>query len=252
MSLWFLAPIAALAAGCLALAPLGVQVLQRGVVFIDLAVAQAAAAAAIWADVLWHDPGHAAEGVATQVLAVLGELACTGVVMIFARRRPAQREALIGLIYVSCACLAVLGARHSLHGHERLTELLAADVLWAGWSQVGVLAAAAALLWLLLALRVRLSRDAVFYPLFALAASLAVPVLGLFVVFACLIAPALWVRTGLGLPRAALLAVLAAIAGLGVSWMADLPSGATVAIALSLYRAASAVPGGPDSVSHHG
>ena len=40
--LWFLAPAAALALGLLALAPLGEQVLRRGVVFIDLAVAQRA------------------------------------------------------------------------------------------------------------------------------------------------------------------------------------------------------------------
>ena len=252
MSFWFLAPLAALALGCVALAPLGVQVLQRGVVFIDLAVAQAAAAAAIWAGVLLHDHAASAQGPATQMLATFGAMACTVLVMMFARRRPAQREALIGLVYVTGACLAVLGARQSVHGQERLSELLAADVLWAGWPQVWLLAGAAAFVWLLLGLRVKLSRDAVFYPLFALAASLAVPVLGLFVVFACLIAPALWVRAGLPLSLAMLFGVLAAATGLAASWFADLPSGASVAIALSLYGAASAVPGGPDSVSHHG
>jgi len=45
---WFLTPMVALLLGLLALAPLGTQVLARGVVFIDLAVAQAAAAAALW------------------------------------------------------------------------------------------------------------------------------------------------------------------------------------------------------------
>ena len=44
--LWYLTPMAALLLGLLALVPLGTQVLARGVVFIDLAVAQAAAAAA--------------------------------------------------------------------------------------------------------------------------------------------------------------------------------------------------------------
>ena len=48
MDTWFLAPALALLAGLAALAPLGVQVLARGVVFIDLAVAQAAAAAGLF------------------------------------------------------------------------------------------------------------------------------------------------------------------------------------------------------------
>ena len=48
MSSWLLVPALALIAGVVALTPLGSQVLKRGVVFIDLAVAQAAAAAVIW------------------------------------------------------------------------------------------------------------------------------------------------------------------------------------------------------------
>ena len=46
---WFWSPVLALLLGVIALAPLGEQVLARGVVFIDLAVAQAAAAAALTA-----------------------------------------------------------------------------------------------------------------------------------------------------------------------------------------------------------
>ncbi|MFO0124956.1 MAG: hypothetical protein ACK52R_02105, partial [Betaproteobacteria bacterium] len=53
---WFLVPVAALMLGVLALAPLGAQVLARGVVFIDLAVAQAAAAAALWVGALVDHP----------------------------------------------------------------------------------------------------------------------------------------------------------------------------------------------------
>ena len=65
---WFLAPALALCFGVLALAPLGAQVLSRGVVFIDLAVAQAAAAAALWAGAwidhpsIWETQGIAAAG----------------------------------------------------------------------------------------------------------------------------------------------------------------------------------------------
>jgi zinc/manganese transport system permease protein len=90
-------------------------------------------------------------------------------------------------------------------------------------------------------LRGRLARDAVFYPLFALAASVAVPVLGLFLVFALLIAPALWQQAGLSTARALLLAAAAGGAGLALSWWLDAPSGACVTAALALLGLAAAL-----------
>ncbi len=223
---WFLAPAAAVALGVLALAPLGAQVLARGVVFIDLAVAQAAAAAALWAGALIDHPSL----LQAQSAAAAGALACAAAVALLARRRPAQREALIGLLYVLGACAALLGARLDPHGRERLAELLAADLLWAGWAEVGLLATCAGAVWFA---RHALPRDAVFYPVFALAASLVVPVLGLFVVFAALIAPALWQRAGWRPAPAALAGMTASALGLALSWLLDAPSGACVAVALA-------------------
>lgn len=234
---WFLLPMAALLLGVLALAPLGAQVLARGVVFIDLAVAQAAAAAALWATSFVDHP----DWLTTQAFAVAGALACAGAVALLSRRRPEQREALIGLLYVLGASVALLGARQDPHGRERMSELLAADVLWAQWPQVAVLAAAAALV---LVVSRRLARDGVFFPLFAVVASLAVPVLGLFLVFAALIAPALWQRAGASGLLAWAGAVAACAAGLAASWGFDAPSGACVALALSAYGASSVLYSG--------
>ena len=150
---------------------------------------------------------------------------------------PGQREALIGLLYVAGASVALLGARQDPHGRERLAELLAADVLWARGPQVAVLAGCAAVVALLAS---RLSRDLIFYPVFAVVASLTVPVLGLFLVFAALIAPALWQRAGLSPAAARAGGVAACAAGVAASWAFDAPSGACVALALAAYGAASA------------
>lgn len=230
--LWFLTPAAALLAGLLALAPLGAQVLRRGVVFIDLAVAQAAAAAALAIAAVVDHPGW----LASQGAALAGALLAAAWVAWLARRAPGQREALIGLVYVAAACAALLTARSDPHGRERLAQLLAADVLWAGWPQAALLAGCA----LGVALLQRwLARDACFFPLFALVASLAVPVLGLFVVFALLIAPALWWKQG---AKVALLgAALSLGLGLVASWALDLPSGACVALALSGFGCVAAL-----------
>lgn len=226
---WIAAPALALLAACLLLVPLGAQVLARGVVFIDLAVAQVAAAGALAVGIAWD---HAPPGAAA-ALSAAAALLGGGLVWWLARRWPAQREALIGLVYVAGASASVIGAAFDPHGREQLTALLAADVLWVRWSSTALLAAGAIVV-LVLAGRDgrRLGRDALFYPVFALALSIAVPALGLYVVFALLIAPALWTRRGQGLLNAIALAAAACLAGLGISWGMDWPSGASVALFL--------------------
>lgn len=228
---WFLWPCAALVLGVLALAPLGAQVLHRGVVFIDLAVAQAAAASALWVGAVLDHPA----GWITQALAAAGALLCAVVVAAVARRCAEQREALIGLLYVLGASLALLGARLDVHGREHLAELLAADLLWAGPQQAALVGGCA----LLVALASKaLRHDLVFYAAFAVVASVAVPVLGLFVVFAALISPALWWR--LRGPWTGLLGgATAGGCGLAASWVFDGPSGACVAVALALFGMSS-------------
>lgn len=235
---WFVAPLAALAAGCALLAPLGHRVLERGIVFIDLAVAQAAAAASLWTGA-WLG-GHL--GRWAWAPSAAGALAGSMLVASLVRRWPPYREALIGLVYAAGASLAVLGARLDPHGGERLAQMLAADVLWADATQALVLAVTAAAV---LALKWRLPRaaagDALFYPVFALAVSIAVPVLGLVLVFACLIAPALWVCAGWTWSVVLAAAVAVAAAGIALSWVLDWPSGACVAAGLTIWGLGSAI-----------
>lgn len=229
---WFVPPVAALVLSLFALAPLGAQVLRRGVVFIDLALAQSAAAAALWTGSVVDHPSVWT----TQAAATLGAMACVAAVATVSRRRPQDREALIGLLYALTAGAALLGATRDPHGNERLTQLLAADVLWAGWTQVAVMAGCA--VWVAAIAR-QLSRDAWFYPTFAVVASLAVPRLGLFVVFSLLIAPGLWQRARGGWRTALTGSAIAVAIGLLASWMLDQSSGACVAVALSVFGLSS-------------
>lgn len=240
MQAWLALPMLALLAGLLALTPLGSQVLRRGVVFIDLAVAQAAAAAVIGVhfvldlESLWLDQLAASAG------ALLFSLAIAGIT----RRWAQQREALIGLLYVIGACLAMLGASAHSHGKEKLMQLLAADVLWVNTPSVLALALCAALMTLLRQTR-WLEGDAVFYGLFAVVTSLAVPALGLFLVFSFLMVPALWIEKGLAHRTAVLAAWAATLVGLLLSWLLDTPSGPSIALTLTLWGMASLLVPGP-------
>jgi zinc/manganese transport system permease protein len=231
---WLALPMVALLAGLLALTPLGCQVLRRGVVFIDLAVAQAATAAVIWIhwgvelESFWWDQLAASAGALGVSLAIAG----------MTRRWPSQREALIGLLYVATACSAILGASSHPHGKEKLMQLLAADVLWVNTSSVLALVLCAAVITLLRQTR-SFEQDTVFYVSFALATSLAVPAMGLFLVFSCLIAPALWIERGHGHWTVCLSAWAVALVGLLLSWLMDTPSGPSIGLTLTLWGMAS-------------
>lgn len=227
--LWLAPPSLALIAACVALVPLGAQVLARGVVFIDLAVAQIAACGALAAAIFIDHPARWIVGSASALAALLGSAIVWGL----ARAWPTQREALIGLVYVCGASLAVVGASLEPHGQERLTELLAADVLWVPWSSVIQLTFVAAIVASVArGARPWLARDPVFYGVFAIALSVAVSSLGLYLVFAMLIGPALWTRRAMALHAALGWAFLACALGVGLSWAFDWPSGACVALAL--------------------
>jgi zinc/manganese transport system permease protein len=228
---WLLAPVCALVLASITLVPLGREVLHRGVVFVDLALAQGAACGALLSAVWWDHPAWWK----VQASASLAALLLAGLVAWVVQRWPAQREALIGLLYVAGANLALWGASWEPHGRERLHQLLSADVLWAPWSAIVWFSLCAVPAWLL-ALRWRhtLANNAVFYPLFAVVLSAAVPLLGLYLVFALLIAPALWTFKGHNMVAAISLAVGACLLGLTVSWTWDAPSGACVALATAL------------------
>lgn len=237
MDAWYLFPTLALIAGVIALAPLGVQVLQRGVVFIDLAVAQAAAATVIWLDV-WL---HLENPLTDQIVGTMGALGVTACVVWVTKRWATQREALIGLLYVVSATMSLLGASLNPHGKEKLLALLAADVLWADAMQaITLLICALAVLLLQHLKHNALSKEWLFYACFAVVASFAVSTLGLFLVFTCLISPALWMARGISQTLAIVCCSLAGVLGLTASWAMDAPSGPMLALCITIFGLASA------------
>ena len=224
------------AVGLLVLAthvPLGRRVLARGIIFLDLAVAQIAVLGVVAA----HALDLAAEGWPTQLAAAAAALAGAALLAECERRWPEIQEALIGSSFVVSASLAVLMLAHDPHGGEHLASLLAGQILWATPEQAMPLAGLTVLLGAFLAWRGdRLGRLG-FYLAFALAITASVQLVGVYLVFASLILPALAVR---GLPpRAALaagwgLGALAYAAGLAVSAWGDWPAGPAIVVALAL------------------
>jgi zinc/manganese transport system permease protein len=229
----------ALAAGLLVTlthVPLGVQVLQRGIVFIDLAVAQIAGLGVVFADWLGFEPRGAGVQFAALAAALAGALALNWT----EKRWPEVQEAVIGVSFIFAANVALLLLAANPHGAEHMKDLLLGQILWVDWARlVPVALFSAALLGVWLALQARIGRVG-FYVLFACAVTLSVQLVGLYLVFATLIVPALATRffeRG-RLATCYALGALGYATGLALSLASDLPPGPLIVCAMTLFGAA--------------
>ncbi|HWK84431.1 MAG TPA: metal ABC transporter permease [Caldimonas sp.] len=221
----------ALIAGLLVLAthvPLGMQVLDRGIVFIDLAIAQIAGLGVIAADTFGLPEG----GVAVQASAVSAALLGAWLLTWTERRAGQQQEALIGVMFILAACGGILLLSSNPHGGEHLKDLLVGQILWVNTTQLLWLGGLSALLLAALWLGgvERLGRFG-FYGAFALAVTASVQLVGVYLVFSSLIIPALATRAQRGRRRLGVAYALGALGyalGLALSALFDLPSGAVI------------------------
>ena len=213
--------------------PLGTQVLARGIVFIDLAIAQIAGCGVLVADQF----GFEAEGIAVQIAALAAALGGALLLTWTERIWPDVQEAIIGVVFVLAATGGALLLASNVHGSEHLRDLLVGQILWVqparlGWAAVvyaGILA-----LWF--GWRRHLGR-AGFYALFACAVTISVQLVGVYLVFATLIVPPLATRAmapGRRMVAAWMLGAVGYAVGLGVSTALDLPSGPAIVWALAV------------------
>jgi len=224
----------ALAAGLLVTAthaPLGMQVLARGIVFIDLAVAQIAGLGVVLADWLGYEPHGAAVQAAALVAALAGALLLDWT----ERRWPEVQEAVIGVSFIVAANAAILLLAANPRGAEHLKDLLVGQILWVSpASLLWVALVYAGILAAWFGLGRRLGRTG-FYLLFACAVTLSVQLVGLYLVFTTLIVPALAARNFARGRLAACYALgaLGYAAGLGLSLLQDLPAGPLIVCAMT-------------------
>jgi zinc/manganese transport system permease protein len=226
----------ALLAGLLVTAthvPLGMQVLKRGIVFIDLAVAQIAGLGVIIADRLGFEP----QGAAVQVAALGAALGGALLLNWTDKRWPEVQEAVIGVSFIVAANAAILLLATNPHGAENLKDLLVGQILWADPARLALVALVyAAILGLWFGLGERLGRVG-FYLLFACAVTASVQLVGVYLVFTTLIVPALATRR-LARWRLAwcyLLGGLGYGAGLAISLVSDLPPGPLIVCAMTAF-----------------
>jgi zinc/manganese transport system permease protein len=261
-ALVFLAPAFAM---CLLIASLhvylGMHILAREIIFVDLSLAQLAALGATFAGV-WE----AEEGGLAVHLGALAFTAFGAAIFALARhaRRHVSQEAIVGIVFAVGSALTLLVLSQLPHGDEHATEIMVGSLLVTGWERVGRTLAAYVVLG---ALQVALARrfiqlswrpeeaerdspravwwDLLFYLLFGIVIAISVQVAGVLLVFSFLIVPAVisaffWSGMRARLCAGWAVCTVASVAGLTASWVWDLPTGAAIVAAFGLLLALAA------------
>ena len=237
---WFiLGP--ALFAGFLVLSthvPLGQEVLKRGIIFIDLAIAQIAGLGVLaagvmgWEEHLW----------AVQISAVTAALLASAGLSWTEKRWPESQEPLIGILFVLAATGSILLLAGNPHGAQHMKDLLVGQILWSTWtSLVYMTLLYAVLLTVWFKWHEQIGQKG-FYVIFAFAVTASVQFVGVYLVFASLIIPALATQRLHGRRRLVtgyFLGGLAYIAGIVISALFDLPTGAVIVWTMAMLAIAA-------------
>jgi zinc/manganese transport system permease protein len=220
----------ALVAGLVVLSthvPLGQEVLNRGIIFIDLAIAQVAGLGVIAAHAMDWDPN----GLEVELAAVSAALLAALGLHWTEKRWPKIQEPLIGVLFILAATGGILLLAGNPHGSEHLKELLVGQILWTTWSSiwpVAVLYALVLVAWYVLR---RHFGDLTFYLAFAVVVTASVQIVGIYLVFASLIIPALattGIRRGNRLFAGYFVGAVSYFIGILMSFLLDLPTGAVI------------------------
>lgn len=262
--LFLAAPFAASAVLAAILGYLGLHVLLRKVIFVDLALAQIAAMGTVVALIFGHEPGSAASFGYSLGAAWAGAAIFAWTRM---RRERVPHEAVIGITYVIASAATILLADRAPEGAEHIKELLAGSILWVTWPVVlKDLAAAVGVALFHLAFRRRFLAiseaperafeagwnvrwwDFLFYASFGLVITVAVEVAGVLMVFAYLVAPAIVAlsvsdRWAVRIPLSFAVGVVASALGLLASYRWDLPSGPAIVCVLGAFLVILAAAG---------
>ena len=202
-------------------APLGIEVLKRGIIFIDLAVAQIAGLGLLVSNLyLSHNLAWL-----SQIVALTFAIIAAFFFKMIENRIKSQQEAIIGVSFVLAASLAILLLADHPTGGEEIRHLLSGQMLFITWSDVFLHLPIYILILVLWFLPINLNGIG-FYILFSLAITSSVQLVGVYVVFASLILPAL---TALKKTRpykiAWLSGLISVLLGILCSVIFDLPAG---------------------------
>ena len=209
-------------------AVLGIEVLKRGIIFMDLAVAQIAGLGLVVANTYLHEPA----GWVVQSMALAAALLAGLFFRWIENKIPEQQEAIIGSSFVLAASISLMSLADHPHGGEEVQHLLSGQILYVTWQNVLIHSPVYAAILLLWFTTPRVRENLWFYLLFATAITSSVQLVGVYVVFASLILPALAAaRIARTYVAAWVCGIASVTSGIVISTSLDLPAGPFIVVA---------------------
>lgn len=252
-----LAPFAACMVLVALFSYLGIHIIAREVIFVDLALAQMAALGSTCA-VLFHITPDSPLGYVLSLAFTTLAAFIFAITHVERERQRVPQEAIIGITFVVASAAAILVSARTQQGHEAVEQMLVGGVLWVTWPKVLqlllVFSGVGIFHWFLrkrfftISLQERFAEqqgwriqwwDFLFYASFGVAVTVAVPIAGVLLVFTFLVVPAviafLFTRT----PRVLVAiswggAAVACAIGLAGSYQFDLPTGPLIVCVFGL------------------
>ena len=202
-------------------APLGIEVLKRGIIFIDLAVAQIAGLGLLIANVYFINFSPWL----SQIIALIFAMSAAFFFKIVENKIKSQQEAIIGVSFILAASLSILILSDHPTGGEEIRHLLSGQMLFITWQDVLLHLPIYILILVLWFLPINLNGIG-FYILFSLAITSSVQLVGVYVVFASLILPALTAVKAVNPYKVAWISgLISVVLGILLSIIFDLPAG---------------------------
>ncbi|KAB2637736.1 MAG: metal ABC transporter permease [Verrucomicrobia bacterium] len=228
---------------------LGLHVVRRGIIFIDIAMAQMASLGVCFAVMKHMDPDSP-----MTFWISLGFTLLAAALFAFTGKRNGEvpQEAIIGIAYVVAAAASVILLSYSTEGDEQIKNMLIGNILLVTKEEIfrtlGLFVGVGLFHWFLRkpflmlsfapaqaaasGMRVKLW-DFLFYATFGLVVTSFVQIVGVLLVFTYLIVPAVCGiltarRFGARLAIGIVLSLIGGVTGLILSFYEDLPSGAAI------------------------
>jgi zinc/manganese transport system permease protein len=182
------------------------------------------------------------DGIEVQIAAVTAALIAAVGLNWTEKRWPKMQEPLIGILFILAATGGILLLAGNPHGSEHLKELLVGQILWSTWASllpIGALYTVLLALWFTLRDR---AGPLAFYVIFAFAVTASVQIVGIYLVFASLIIPALatqHLQRGRRLMAGYAIGAISYFAGIAFSAILDFPTGAIIVWTMAMVALAA-------------
>jgi zinc/manganese transport system permease protein len=211
-------------------AQLGIKVLEKNIIFIDLAIAHIAALGLIIAKLFLADILFM-----SQIMASIFALLAAYFFSKIEKIAPDLEEAIIGCSFILSATLTILLLANHPQSGDQVKELLSGQILFVTFEKIlfhAPIYLAVIILW---SRGDRFRKGMLFYVIFAIAITSSVQLVGIYVVFASLILPAMVARNA-GNPfiMATLVGMISVILGMIMAVIFDLPAGILIVVSYFL------------------